>query len=362
MSHNSWYTLFGISHFYIRVGLGIKYYNYFCKEGACMMVNRNFLILIVSMFLLLAACSTTEKVVLSEVDLLGEFIQLEEIGNEACVDCHENYVNHFEKTPHAQALESLFKLKELGFAKDSCLQCHSTDYILTKDVKEKPTLDDVTHSLTCLACHLPHDKNEGIRLRLPKEELCISCHTAGQFEVGDKVRHSQKQLYYGNGGIDVESNPSPMSKAGVTCYDCHMPIVGKGLVATGEKEEDKSKIEKSISSHSWKITLSENVNSCLACHTKMPITYMETKISGVQEEIGVLLEQLEVQFSKINVVLQTREGQPNYEALKKLYDEADINFSIVKFDKSNGYHNYAYAKSLLEVAQTKLNSLEEAVK
>lgn len=318
-------------------------------------------LLAISMLFLLTACITTENAAFSQTDLLGEFIELDDIGTETCVDCHEHYVNYFEQTGHSQSLQTLQDLMEFGVAQDFCLKCHSTEYMLTLDAEQKPTLETVRHSLTCLACHLPHDQNEGIRLRLSKDELCISCHTAGDIELGGKVRHSQMELYYGVGGIGVEPNPSPMAQIGVSCYDCHMPIAARDYIATGEKKEDHSTVAKSISSHTWNIVLEENINSCRACHTGMPLDVMVTRIGDVQDEISTRLEELEQQFKRIEETLEMLEGKANYGALKQLYDEADINFSIVKFDKSNGYHNYAYAQALLDVALEKLTEIEEAV-
>ena len=116
----------------------------------------------------------------------------------------------WEKSDHAKTLTSLKQkhTSEMEELKDSCLQCHSTDYLLA-DNDHKPTLHTAQYGITCVACHNPHTLIENKDSGRKFNEPCIRCHT--------------KQKKNCKGRADPIHFPCPTDK--VECVDCHMPYI-----------------------------------------------------------------------------------------------------------------------------------------
>lgn len=142
-------------------------------------------------------------------------------GNGASKNRHQEYAD-FAKSGHSKSLKNLRTKRGRGCKKepeDSCLKCHSTDYILADD-DEKPTLSSAKNGITCVVCHNPHEVGNS---KEKAADLCVECHT-------NKTKTMKKHpLHY----------PCPEDK--ITCADCHMPRI----VKTGGKF--------SLRSHAFKI-------------------------------------------------------------------------------------------------------------
>lgn len=167
-------------------------------------------------------------------------------GNGISKNRHQEYAD-FALSGHANSLKDLKekRSKECGEPKDSCLKCHSADYILAKD-KEKPTLQNAKLGLTCVVCHNPHTLKGKNKAEVTTR--CQNCH------VGTLPKQFSKEKV-------KEHYPCPTEK--VTCADCHMPKI----VKTGGKF--------SLRSHAFKIIPPQATekygmpNSCQngSCHT-----------------------------------------------------------------------------------------------
>ncbi len=100
------------------------------------------------------------------------------IGIEQCSTCHQEERAVWDKTPHAQAYETLQKgHKEFNL---DCVSCHVTGY-------EKPGGSTVTHvegltDVQCEVCHGPgsrHVENPADKTRIrrrPETTVCTGCH------------------------------------------------------------------------------------------------------------------------------------------------------------------------------------------
>lgn len=334
------------------------------------------MVLIILFFLALAliisACGSNST---GTLPILAPKEVVKDLNAEQCSICHAKYYEEWNKGKHKVALVTLNGQQYKG---DSCLGCMSTEGALAEN-KSKVTMNNVKYGVTCLACHLPHGSREGIYLRLPKEQLCISCHTAGEIKPGQGVHHSQKEMFLGIGGIGVENMPSKKSKVGIVCFDCHMPLLAKqSLAAVPENKFDglqarykdlltldskdnvyKSKNLKARSSHSFKVILEGPDSSCLKCHPDYPEGAFSASLMIVQGDIIGQLFALDPQVTALDKTFKTMQEQKKDpgQALK-MFNEAKVNIEIVKSDKSFGFHNYPYAKALLKAANEKITQTQ----
>lgn len=128
-------------------------------------------------------------------------------GNGVSKNRHQEYAD-FAKSGHSKSLKNLRTKRDTSCAKDpdeSCLKCHSADYILADDDK-KPTLSTAKNGITCVVCHNPHKVGNS---KKKASEQCVECHTD---ETKTMKNH---QSHY----------PCPDDE--VTCADCHMPRIVK---------------------------------------------------------------------------------------------------------------------------------------
>lgn len=170
-------------------------------------------------------------------------------GNGISKNRHQEYAD-FAKSKHARSLKNL-RIKrsdKCGEPKDSCLKCHSADYIMAnKD--NKPTLQTAQQDITCVVCHDPHNIGDK---EFKAQDKCKECH--------DNKKSTPNR-------VNDKHYPCPTNK--VTCADCHMPRV----VKTGGKY--------SLRSHAFKIippeaTLKHEIpNSCQngACHADKSVEW-----------------------------------------------------------------------------------------
>ena len=168
-------------------------------------------------------------------------------GNGISKNRHQEYAD-FAKSGHAKSLKNLKEKRkeECKEPKDSCLKCHSADYILAKDT-QKPTLETAKLGITCVVCHNPHTLGASKRDGIKPASGCGECH----------IGH----MSYMSAKLKTQHYPCPASE--VTCADCHMPRI----VKTGGKF--------SLRSHAFKIIPPEATqkygmpNSCQngSCHS-----------------------------------------------------------------------------------------------
>ena len=181
-------------------------------------------------------------------------------GNGISKNRHQEYAD-FNRSKHASSLKNLKEKKNTKCAqqpKDSCLQCHSADYILApKD--NKPTLQTAKLGITCVVCHNPHSLGEGKRDANQPSSGCGNCH------IGNMSFNVNK--------LNQKHYPCPTNE--VSCADCHMPRI----VKTGGKF--------SLRSHAFKIIPPEATkkygmpNSCQngSCHADKPLEWAQEEYS-----------------------------------------------------------------------------------
>lgn len=107
-------------------------------------------------------------------------------GRSACRRCHLREFRSWERTPHANALETL---PEESRSDANCVKCHVTGYGEAggfTSMADTPELANVG----CEACHGPgslykakevmEDRDAAVAagLKLPDEDTCVACHNS----------------------------------------------------------------------------------------------------------------------------------------------------------------------------------------
>ncbi|HIE28894.1 TPA: redoxin domain-containing protein [Candidatus Poribacteria bacterium] len=143
-------------------------------------------------------------------------------------------------------------------------------------------------------------------------------------------------MFAGKGGEGVKKMPSPhIEKMPKRCVECHMAEFD--LPAATAAQVGKEKISET-GGHTFKASIS----TCIKCHEDV-----EKLISDEKAEVEKLLIEVENILEAAN--------DKNSES----YEEAELNYNLVKRDRGYGFHNFRYAKALLKYS---LSLREELLK
>jgi predicted CXXCH cytochrome family protein len=256
--------------------------------------------------------------------------------------------NEWYVSGHASSLTTLTGSEG---AKDSCLACHSGDYLQTRAIiaeykngtrdGEPPspiTLDTAQSGITCATCHTAHNETavDAMLVESP-ETLCLGCHRdSGQT---DEVHHPVVEMFSGMQIVEnVPGTPSNHLEAGATCVTCHMPP----SLQTGDTWYEGS--------HTMKVAFPGDVeegesDSCTTCHTDLSRDYLQEFIEKTQTKVSDRL-------AAAQTAVDGRIDLPQW-----VYDA--VNF--VAGDGSLGVHNYAYTTQLLDAVEAELGITVVAV-
>ena len=278
---------------------------------------------------------------------------------------HRQQYLEWQPSQHAAALDDL---KQAG-DQDACVGCHSADALmLGADAK----LADAKFGVTCVACHDPHGPDSrpfDELIRYERYEECTVCHngTSGgksPIKAGQVVHGPMKEMVEGKGAVGIDGKPSPhFAKDGqAVCVSCHMPGVAKSA-DTGD-----------MATHDWKIAMPGKVdqdmpNACSACHVnpksaapQMSAEAMQQLIDTRQKEttdrIAALETRLKALSDKNGNWMDAKTRAPG-EAAPMGFKAAFTNISFVQADGSKGFHNYQYARLVLDQADKELKVIEQ---
>jgi predicted CXXCH cytochrome family protein len=201
--------------------------------------------------------------------------------------------------------------------------------------------------VTCAACHNPHGEG-GQLLRLPRAELCATCH-GGKWQ--NLVLEGSGGYHYATAGwYTFSAHPH---NGGDRCVTCHMASTA-GAKGTG--------------GHTFRMRVpaggEPNTAGCAACHGQLD----GYDTGGVQAAVRDLLGQLRLELELRNggklpgfqpgACNQCHRGgtlpfdhDPDL-VLEKAYE----NYKLVDRDKSLGVHNPPYVLRLL---QESINSVRQ---
>lgn len=363
-----------------------------------------------------------------------------DVSAENCGQCHTlvyndyRYVNKVDQTP--QKFEQWPLLPKLlsghAFAKDyreprehfnmledielttrgkgaTCYTCKSADVYhqwneegginYDSDVEELLSSGKISHPITCVNCHSPHDTQlrvVGFALKNAREQMpadhpgqkdtintqvCSQCHVNYNFsdtdktiefpyrEVADmldyiqnndiwtehvtgswvhpeldqrlyKVQHPETELYWN----------SVHHQAGVSCASCHMPKITAedGTIFTqhylGSPRNNPDEI-------------------CGSCHNESKEWY-EQQIKGVQDQVYQLMEETMDQMSiAIDMIEETSVADKFSEDLltqaREAYFISHLNWEWIAAENSMGWHNQQEAVATLNIATEKAQEAQQ---
>ncbi|MCJ2670521.1 MAG: ammonia-forming cytochrome c nitrite reductase subunit c552 [Thermoplasmata archaeon] len=252
---------------------------------------------------------------------------------------HHPYFQEWEESGHAMSLISL--RGATGAAEDSCLECHSADYILANE-SEKPTLETAEYPITCALCHDPHNGTNPNQLRWPVEELCAKCHNPTGAIPGDPIYHPQSSMRDGRSGAPILGDSF---MPGVECSDCHVYMYWPS----------------NVTGHSF----TQKPEACVVCHsTVQPVFSNDTAQTQVSQWRTQTWSRI-IEVQQV-VVLSARaiEDAADYgfsdgtvEIAIDLHNEANYSLAFIVADGSGGSHNPPFASSLLNFSEDRSNEL-----
>jgi len=290
-----------------------------------------------------------------------------------CTSCHSQIV----QGSHIRVTESTcfichFKPNTVDYEKTGdCKLCHTDDKMQQLSTEEKIKFDHtavVKQGMDCQQCHSQTVSGNGVVLReqcfschwenerlakfnntdfLHKTHItdrkveCFQCHSPIQHEIGHQdiesladcqtchigTHGSQKKLFAGVGGIDVEDMPNSMLESGLNCRGCHIFHALNGRSASQES------------------TYVAKPQACEKCHGEGFGNLMQQWEKTSNKKIR-RLEQFFVSAEKEINRLRKKN------AAKDFMDAARFNINLVKRGKS--VHNISYADALLNAAYNKL--------
>jgi len=301
-----------------------------------------------------------------------------------CGRCHEDGSHHIKNTQwkesaHANVLEE---------TSSACLRCHSGwGFVVKNDLKipdDRPTSG--AYQISCAVCHDPHRATLPSQLRTMADvtlldnktvikeggrgKLCMQCHQSRRDAESYATTASNISSHFGphNAQADMLFSANaityglPVGHAGHqqvledACVTCHMAPTP----AAGKPGNNK------IGEHTFLMENEgvDNVAACQPCHGEIEsfedipaawdydedgnVESAGAEIEGLLEKLGELLppDGPTVVFDK-STYDWTGLTDPKQIEYRKLLLKAGFNYAFVEEDRSNGFHNTAFAATLL---------------
>lgn len=252
---------------------------------------------------------------------------------------HHPYYNEWTQSGHALSLISLRGAS--GAAEDSCLQCHSADYILEDNASNRPSVGTAQYAITCALCHDPHNATNPNQLRWPIDELCNRCHNPEGAIPGDPIYHPQSSMRDGRSGAPILGDPFMPN---VECADCHIYVY-----------------KPNITGHSF----TQKPEACVKCHSTTPPIYSveqaQTQIaewrSDTWDRVIEVQQDIVLAQSAIDDASDYGFPQSTIEIAVDLFNEAEYSLDFVVADGSAGAHNPTFTHMLLNFSEERSNQL-----
>ena len=243
---------------------------------------------------------------------------------------HLRNYNMWAASPHSKAL-SLVAGDNRATA--DCYGCHSAEGFAAKlqgkkvDVSQKATFS----SISCVACHDPHDSENPRQLKMTPEKLCVSCH-------------SQEATLKGTGAKGVEETKSGHS--GLTCVQCHMTEANHLMKVIRPDAADLAE---------------KRADTCTSCHKDSTKKEQAALLERWQASYTQKMDALQSDLKTIGAALKEKPDLLNGELKGKL-NSARGNLSVLARDGSKGAHNFAYATKVMDLAGNDLEQVKAAMK
>lgn len=214
-----------------------------------------------------------------------------------------------------------------------------------------------TEGVTCNTCHSTCSATAERDLRTNKEEICNTCHNEN-----GRAKRPNMEMFKG----------STMQMAGVTCVDCHMPLIVYGSAATSKIKQHwdrRSHTFKSIGpvyKDRWGMRV-----ACDQCHVKpkkgeTPRILKAYAIQTNEKSYELLSDHQKTIHGKITTAQEAiaaaekaiKDSNTNSGAAQDKLAHARQNVSFVVLDASWGFHNFTKASKLLDEAISIANTVK----
>ncbi len=315
---------------------------------------------LVALALLLAGC---------EREITGNADEGDNISAVNCFTCHAGYLDaaqgEWANSVHASGDNVDYTNRGGG---SDCTRCHDQQgfiYFLANG-EPSPTAFANPAAIGCFTCHNPHENgNMDLRTDAPFTllngdvfdhglgNLCANCHhsrlSSDDIVAGIEVsthwgpHHGpQSDMINGSNGFEFpgegytfSSSPHRNAVQNV-CVGCHMAV---------ENIHDGYK----VGGHTWNMMYEETgsnlVAFCQECHEDAD----SYNVDSAQTHIEALLEELGTELQSVGLFNEDNEPNSGSIADPNLAG-AMYNFLFVEEDRSEGVHNFNYARDLLEAS------------
>jgi predicted CXXCH cytochrome family protein len=236
----------------------------------------------------------------------------------------------WEASGHSKALGLIINNEK---ASADCYACHSAEGFAAKLQGKKVDLANKASfsTLTCAACHDFGNSSIPFKLVMDSEILCNSCH-------------SQQAVLKGKGAAGIGETRSFHSA--VPCVSCHMT--------------DRNHLMKVIRPDDPNLS-DKRVDTCTKCHRDNNRKAREAQIQEWQSLYKQNMDALEPDLKVISDALNKKADALSPE-MKKKYNDARNNISILVRDHSRGAHNIDYTAEIFDLAGKDIRAVKAALK
>ncbi len=253
-----------------------------------------------------------------------------------CVSCHDNHTSLEDDIPApmrvAGAVEFLAvpgTSYDFGAA-NQCATCHQARRSHTYYYKDEPATYDRTFTGEDIAIYQAHGAiGPNGTMELINDTLFVTfdvptTHVYTNSTHAGPHHGPQSNMIRANIGTQMGT---PFEQDHHQCVNCHMHGEGPG------------------SGHSFV----PDMNMCNECHDGA------VDVEGEMEAIAARLHAIELKLEEIGAIHVAEDGvHPMYASLPKAQWDAFWNYMCLWEDKSEGVHNFGYAKQLLTQAESAL--------
>jgi predicted CXXCH cytochrome family protein len=242
---------------------------------------------------------------------------------------HLRNYNMWAASPHSKAL-GLVAGNDRNPA--DCYGCHSADGFAARlqGKKVDPAKKAGFTTISCVACHDPHDSENSHQLIMPPEKLCNSCHTQEATLKGTSVK-----------GIEETKS----IHANVNCVQCHMTEANHLMKVIRPDAPDLAE---------------KRADTCTSCHKN---STKKDRATRLQEWQSLFTKKMDALQADLKIIGSATKDTPDRltAELKGKLNSARGNLSILTRDKSRGAHNFEYAMKVMDQTGTDLDAIKAAI-
>lgn len=266
---------------------------------------------------------------------------------------HLRNYNMWEASKHGKSLTDVLEGPLKDRLTPECFGCHSAEGFAAK--QQYKTVDiankAIFHSLTCVACHDPHERAIPRQLVMPADKLCTSCHSNESIApgrpavAGKPVSTPNDAVLKGYGAVGIKETRDVHSQIG--CINCHMPE-GNHLMKV-IRPDDPNLAEK-------------RGDSCtVACHWTRDRKERAARLQEWQSAYSKVMDPLQADMKVLFTALKSKPDTLTPDLKLKL-GTVMTNLSMLAGDGSRGAHNFKYADKILRQARTDLDTVKAGAK